>query len=290
MSRDRARADGREGADARASVAAALREIRREAYKVAAVYAVVDAALVALIANLALRVAEPAWAAGAIRVPLPTGAIEGGVGLPIAVLAAVVAGLVVLAGEFALRARRPVVEQFEAANPAIREMLRTARDAVDDGRDTRMARALYADVLDRLRGTSSVGLVDLRRLSATLVVVVAVSVAGIGVAVVDLDLGDGDRTAPDVAEAPAYDGLRDGEGVLGDAENVSAGDDEIEAEVGGEGEGDAPPGGAPSSYDAGGLPTGDVESQQAGFADAERLEEAELIREYNLRLRNETDE
>ncbi|ESP89134.1 DUF7502 family protein [Candidatus Halobonum tyrrellensis] len=265
-------------------VAGALREIRREAYKVAAVYGAVDAALVALLVTLAVRLFDPAWATGAVPVPgAPTR-------LPLPILAGVAAGVVAGCTEVALRARRPVVEQFEAANPEVREMLRTARDAVDDGRDSRMARALYRDVLARLRETSSVGLVDLRRLSVTLFVVVVVSVAGIQAAVVDLSLGGADPAAPGTDEAPDYEGLRDGDELLGDAENVSAGDDELEAELGGAGEGDAPPGGSASAYDSGGLPSGDVEGQRAGFAAAERIEDAELIRDYTRQLANGTDQ
>lgn len=275
--------DTGEAAGARREVARALGEIRREAYKVAAIYAVVDAALATLVVNLALRVAGPSWAEGTVRaasVPVPTPIVVG-----------VAAGAVVLVVEFGLRARRPVVAQFEAANPAVREMLRTARDAVDDDRDSRMARALYDDVLARLRETSSVGLVDARRLTATLLVVAVVSVASIQVVVVDLQLGGTDGpTAPGAAETPDYDGLRSGDEVLGEAENVSAGDNELDAQLGGSGEGEAPPGGAPSSYDAGGLPSGDVESQRAGFSDAERVEDAELIRDYTLELSNQTDE
>ncbi|SEO67578.1 hypothetical protein SAMN04487948_104118 [Halogranum amylolyticum] len=263
----------------RTAVDEALREIRREGLKIAVVYSVVDAALATLLVNLAFHLFGTEW-------PLGPFLVDGT--LPGTTLVAVGVGLLVGGVEFAVRRRRPIVEQFEAANPSVSELLRTARDAVAADRDSRMARVLYVEVLARLRETSSVDLVDLRRLSLTLVVVLVLSVASIQVAVVDLDLGGGDSSADSEAD-PSYDGLRDGSEVLGAAENVSAGDNEIDARISGAGEGDAPPGGASSSYDAGGVPSGDVESQQAGFSAAERLEDSELIRDYNLELRNETN-
>jgi hypothetical protein len=265
----------------RAEVSDALREIRREGHKIAVIYGVVDAALATLLANLLLHLVGPAWTDGT----LPVASVE----LPRSILVAVAIGLFVFGGEAVLRSRRPIVEQFEAANPSIREMLRTARDAVAGGRDSRMARVLYADVLDSLRQTSSFGLVDRRRLSVTLVVVLVLSVVSIQAVVLDLDLGGNDPSSAGGEADTSYDGLRDGSEVLGKAENVSAGDNDLDAQISGSGEGDAPPGGAPSSYDSGGIPSGEVESQQAGFSATERLEESELIRDYNLKLRNETN-
>lgn len=268
---------------ARGEVANALREIRREGYKIAFIYGIVDAALVTLCVNMVFQLLTPAWVEGSIATPVVD------VAVPRAMLVAVGLGLLVLVVETVFRARRPIVEQFEAANPDIREMLRTARDAVAADRNSRMAGVLYGDVLERLRETSSIGLVDLRRLSGTLLVVVLLSVASIQVAVVNIDFGGPDASGGPGDRDSSYDGLRDGDAVLGDAEDVSAGDNDLDAEISGSGEGNAPPGGAPSSYDSGGIPSGDVESQQAGFSSGERLEDSELIRDYNLELRNETN-
>jgi len=278
----------------------ALRQVRREGYKVAVVYAVVDAALVALLANLAIQV-------------LPVPVVPETVGLPDAVVplldrigialtdprvtgASVVglgAGLGAFVIEVAVRTRRPLVEQFEAANPEVREALRTARDAVEDGVRNRIVLSLYEDVLEGLQDTSSVGLLDLRRVTVTLLVVLALSVASIQVAVVDLSLsgagGDADTAGTD--RSVEYTGLQDGDRILGEPEDVEAGQDELEAGIGTSGAGGGNASDVPRAYDTGGFATaGDVESQQAGFAADERLEDAELIREYNLRIREETDE
>ena len=298
---------------------AALREIRREGWKIAAVYALVDAALLTLAVNLALRVSPPPGLPASLPLPaVVAGTLSGGAGPPPTVETSAVGGALVgiltLAIEFGLRIRRPLVEQFEAANPDVREALRTARDVAEtrsvssprrnskssrdlaeDGRETIMAVALYEDVLERLRRTSSAGLLDLRRVAATVLLVTLVSLATVHVAVVDLEitgLGSGPSAgAGDVESTPAseYEGLNDGSGILGDAENVSAGDEELEAELPGRGGGDGNGAAdASAAYDSGGFSgEASVEGQgAAAFGDDERVEDAELIREYNLKIRS----
>lgn len=278
----------------------ALDAVRREGYTVAVIYAVVDAAVVALAVNLLLQlvalpvvpetVSLPGFlvtAFGAIGVEMTNPALSGGA------VVGLLAGLATAAVEVAVRTRRPLVEQFEAANPSVREALRTARDAVEDDRDNRIVHALYDDVLERLQETSSAGLVDLRRVSVTVVVVIALGVLSVQVAAMDLSLlgfDDGpETTGPD--QSSEYTGLQDPDAILGDSENVSAGEDELEAAIGTSGGGEGNASDVPRAYDTGGLATGGaVESQQAGFAAGEQLEEAALIREYNLRIRGETDE
>jgi hypothetical protein len=276
----------------------ALGEIRREGYKVAVVYAIVDAALAVLVANLLVQVVDPE--ALPTTVPWPTAvadALAGVLGAPpgplqTSVLVGVAAGAVVFGAEFLLRTRRPIVEQFEGANPEVREALRTARDAVEAGRDSRMVLALYEDVLDRLGRTSSVGLVNLKRVFVTVLVVSAVSLASIQVAVVDLQVSDfeGDDPVDDSDPGSDYEGLQDASGVLGDPENVSAGEETLNTTLSTQGGGDDGSGSSPAAYESGGFAgSGEVEGQEAGFAESEQLEDAELIREYNLRIRQEDD-
>jgi uncharacterized membrane protein YgcG len=290
---------------AAAKMRRAIREVRSEGRKVAAIYAVVDAAFVVLVVNLALRLYRPSVLPEAVALPASVAGAGGAV--PGAVHGASVVGLLlgVVAGvaEFALRTRRPLVEQFEAANPPVREALRTARDALDDGANTEMATRLYEDVVGRLRETSSAELVGTRRVVLTTVLVVALSIASIQVAVVDLDLTDAiggsnaddgaTRTDP-VESDPSQDDLQDGDQILGDAEDVSAGDESLNATIEGSGEGSGGGGSGstapPSSYDSGGFSGGSVESQRAGFAEQEQIEDAELIREYNLKIRDDGDD
>ena len=259
----------------------AVQAVRREGYKVALVYAVVDAALATLFVNLGIRlfVTDAELAA----VPVVDATL-------VPIVAGVAAGVVAFVAEFVYRIRRPLVEQFESANPEVREALRTARDAAADGAETRMARALYEDVLGRLRNASSVGLIDIRRVSLTVVVVLLLSVASVQVAVTGLDLrdfgNDGGANAPAGSPSNDFDGLQDGNQILGDSENVSSGDDELNASVASSGNGNASS--SPGAYDNGGFasPGGSVESQQAGYTGSEQLEDAELIREYNLKIRD----
>lgn len=304
-----------ESESAAARMRAALAEVRGEARKVAVVYAAVDAAFLALLTNPLARVVRLPLLPEAVSLPAALAGAGGVVpaSLPFPSVLGVAVGVVAFGGEYALRTRRPLVEQFEAANPAVDEALRTARDtversstsdrtrsgnAVGDDANTEMARRLYEDVLDRLRDTSSVELVGTRRVVTTTLLVVLLGVAGIHVAVVDLDLtgsvvGGGDATdgerRPDDSAADEPTDLRDGDEILGDAEDVSAGDEAVNATLDGTGGGSGSGGGAgsPAAYDSGGFSGDAVESQRAGFAPDERLEDAELVREYNLRIRDD---
>lgn len=289
------------GAESERRMRRALREIRREGWKVAAIYAAVDAALVTLLVNLALSVAPAPFLPE--RLPIPDAvlaAIEGTAGIALAeptvaasAVVGVAVGLLVFVVEFAVRVRRPLVEQFEAANAGLRESLRTARDAVEDGASSRMALRLYDDVVAELREASSVGLVDLRRVSATVLVVLLVSLATIHLATVDLQLagGSGDGNAVPGDRSPSeYGGLQDPSSVLGDPEDVEPGEQNLDAVVDTSGSGDGDGEDSSSAYeDSGFLGSDSVERQRAGFTEPEQLEDAALIREYNTRIREGED-
>ncbi len=278
----------------------ALAQVRREGYKVAVIYAVVDAAAVALLANLLVQVLPVPYVPERVALPGAIVPVAEAVGITLtdpavtgAAVVALLAGLLTVTVEVGLRARRPLVEQFEAANPEVREALRTARDAVDDGLQSTIALSLYEDVLARLRETSSVGLVRRRRIAVTLLLVLALSMVSLQVAVYDLSLanlgGKGDQ--PGAPPATEYTGLRDGDAILGDPTDVSAGQEELNATIGTSGQGGGNASDVPRSYETGGFAVaGDVESQQAGFSGTEQLEDAALIREYNLRIREDSDE
>jgi hypothetical protein len=303
-STDPAVADGADR-DLRERMAAAVAAVRREGRKVALLYAALDAALAAALANLAIRVGTGDVLPSTLALPAAVRSASGLAAVRTATVLTGAAFAVVLAGEYLVRVRRPLVERFEAANPAVSEALRTARDALDDAADTRMARRLYADVLDRLRGTSTAGLIDWRRVVATLAVVMAVSVVGVQVAVSDvslppLDGGPGDTggggPAGGVAGAgggatDAGGGLRNGSEILGEPEDVSAGDDPLNATVDTQpGPGEERPS-PPDAYDQSGYEgSTEIEGQRAGFADEEPPADADLIRDYTLAIRDENDE
>ncbi|PSQ37361.1 hypothetical protein BRD05_00720 [Halobacteriales archaeon QS_9_70_65] len=249
----------------------ALTAVRREGRKAAAIYAVADGVAAMLAVNVALATVASA-------VPYPT-------------VLAVLAGVAVCGGEFWLRTRRSLVERFEAANPAVAGPLRTARDAVESGADNRMAARLYEETLERLRDASGVALVDDARVAATGIVVVVLCLASLQVSVVGLSfLGDDTTTAVDdrpEAVTPEPDGLRDGGAVLGDPDPVDRGSEDVTAEVEAN-EGDGPieeDRNFPS--DGGGAGGADVETRQAAFSRPDRVENAELVREYNLRIREQ---
>ncbi|WP_338737987.1 DUF7502 family protein [Haloplanus salilacus] len=281
----------------------ALAQIRREGWKVAVIYAVVDATLATLLVNLVATVTGvPELPA---RLPLPDAVLSALRSAGVApadptvasgVVVGLAVGLVVFVSEVAWRVRRPLVEQFEAANPELREALRTARDTVNREGRSRMALRLYESVLDDLRAASSIGLLDLRRVAVTVVVVAAVSIATIQLAVVDVSLAGGvggaPEAEPDGGTDTEYTGLEDGSSILGEPEDVPEGEENLDASVDteGAGSGDVDTESAAAYDDSGFDDSGTVESQRAGFSERERLEDAELIREYNLRIREETDD
>jgi len=281
----------------------ALTQIRREGWKVAVIYAVVDAALATLVVNLVATVLGGVPSLPA-RLPIPQAVLRAlgtaGVTLtePTVSSAAVVGaavGLLVLVAEVAWRVRRPLVEQFEAANPALQESLRTARDAVQSGQHTRMARRLYEGVLADLRRASSVGLFDVRRIAVTVLLITAVSIATIQLAVVDISLvgtGESGPNGPGGGTPSEYTGLQDGSSILGDPEDVPEGQENLDATIdtSGSGSGDGTDAESTAGYEDSGFGGPDaVESQRAGFTEREQLEDAELIREYNLRIREENE-
>ncbi|NHN59307.1 MULTISPECIES: hypothetical protein [Halorussus] len=289
-----------DGADATPDeIRAALAEVRREVRKAAFVYASLDAVCVLLAVDLAAGVAGvPALDAAVAR------ASFGSLGLPapdLGTLVGLVAGAVAFAAEFAVRARRPAAERFEDANPAVSEALRTARDAAGAYRENPMTRALYADVLDRLRESSSVGLLDATRLAATVGLALALSLASVQTAVVGLDLGAGVAGSGTGSTGPAHGSddraplsnrsaeLRSGDEVLGEPTDVTAGSENLSAAVsaspGGEGERDWNY--ETEAGDSAG-PDGGVDARRAGFASPERVEDAALVRRYAHELGGNT--
>ena len=285
------------GDDGRDDVRAALAEIRREGRKATLLPASVEGVCVFLALNLVLGVVDVpvvdrAFAAGAVSgigVPAPT----------VGTLVALAGGLGGFVAAVRLRTRRPIEERFEAANPEIRETLRTARDTAAADRSNPMARALYADVLDRLKETSSVGLVDTTRLVAAVVLAFVLSAATVQTAVVGIDLGGTKPTAAvDVGgSGTGSDGftdrssvdLRDGDEVLGEPTDVTAGSENLSAEVGGGpgGEGDEE---WTYDRDAGSDGDGTIEAERSGFASPERVEDAALVRRYVRELEEDENE
>lgn len=273
----------------------AIRVIRREGRKAALVEATVEAVAVLLAVNLLVAVVPLAGVPATVPVPDALAVTPAFAALSTGAVAGVLAALVAFALGTWLRLRRSTVERFGAVNPPVAEALRTARDAVRDGRESRMAARLYEETVERLRETSSLGLLDLRRVGVALVLVAVLAPASIGATAtgfqVTLDGGEGGDAAPP-ASNDDYEGLQDPDSVLGDSDDVEAGSQAVNATVGSSGsDGNESREAAPGAYESGFGGDGvETQSQQAGFAEQERLEDAELIREYNIRIRGEDDE
>jgi hypothetical protein len=109
---------------------------------------------------------------------------------------------------------------------------------------------------------------------------------------------NGTFTTPDTNGGPTtdgerereYDGLYDGEAILGEETDADAGDDDLDAVVGGSpgNEGDGTD--FDQGYDSGGFSSdASYDAQQAGFSRSDDVENADIIREYNLRIRDGGD-
>ncbi|SEN33617.1 hypothetical protein SAMN05216388_1002344 [Halorientalis persicus] len=272
-----------EPSEERTGIERAVRAIRREGYKAAGLHAVVDAVAVFLVVNLLTRV---------VAAPLPAvGPVRGGT------VAAV--GVALLAGgvEFAFRVRYYTVERFEAANPVVADALRTARDAATDGAETQMARRLYRDVTDRLSETSAGGFLQTRWLSVSVVVVVLASALTVQAAVAGVTFAPEPNTTDERRGPGSFGGedngvseLQNPDDVLGERKEAAGGREELDvnfSQSSGGGAGDQVDSYEDSGLSAGGDP---VAAQQAGFAAERNLEDADLVREYNLRVQRDTDD
>lgn len=276
----------------------AEKEIRREGAKAAFLHSAIETTLFFVAVFFAVSALGPEW------LPAEVGPVSG----EIAASAAV--GAVFFFGDAALVYRSRTLEYFEEANPQVKEALRTARDAAEAGEETVMAEALYEDVLEELQSTSSEGFVSTRRIGGSVAVVVVAALLlmsfsyggygpgfGIGgengwTGLDGPEEGDGEAgTDPDDG-----DGNGDGDGeeedldVLGDRDELERGGDEIGLELGssgiggGSGEGGGGSGGVSGrEYDV----DVDVDTDRAEFSPEEDIEDAELVREYNLRIRDQ---
>jgi hypothetical protein len=276
--------------EVRERIEAALTEVRREGLKAAVIYAVVDGVALFLLVNFVLVLLDPGILP--TRVALPGSELA----LPGSALVGAAVGVAGGGGELWWRSRQSIVEQFEAVNPPVAESLRTARDAVAADANSRMAVRLYEDVLSGLRESSSVALVAWKRVGATLAVAVVVSLVTLQVAATPTAV-----FGPTVADnetregaVQSYTGLKDGDDVLGAPEVVSNGSETRTARVESSGGGrelddeEQFPGDVGAGGGGGGS-DGSVDSQQAGFAAPDRVEDADLVREYNERIREDAN-
>ena len=283
----------------------ALAEIRREGFKIAVIYAVVDAAIVALLVNMtALVVGIPS--AIPPRIPIPPAVVtmlEDTLGVtmtePTIATGAVLgvgSGLLILPVEVGIRTRRPLVDQFAAANPSLQESLRTARDATEANRQSAIVKRLYENVLTGLNQASSLGLISLRRVATAVVILVILSGATVQLAVVDLSLdefgADSTVTVAGDREKTEYSGLKNGSAILGEKTSVREGQQTQNATISTSGSdgGDGGDRDSPTAYTNSGFSAEDVQTQQAAFDSDEAVQNAALIREYNLAIRENTDQ
>ena len=277
----------------------AEKEIRREGAKAAFLHGVVEATAFFVIAYFALFTVQP----DAIPETVPVEAA--GVAVPGAVVVSTVLALVFLVADAYLIYRRRTLEYFEDVNPHINEALRTARDAAERGEENEMAEALYEDVLEELKSTSSDGFVSIPRMAGSVLLVFALAFLLLSATLGGFSGGQSlfsDETTAQgggggAGESEGGGGGGEGEtqqeqqsseDVLGESGEVSRGTDERNVELdrsgsGGEGGGGTGSVGEGREYGEG----VSVEGQRTEFSPEEEIEDAELVKEYNLRVRSD---
>lgn len=272
------------------TVLQAEKEIRKEGAKAAFLHAVVEATLVALVGVFVLS------SSGAV--PETVGPVSGEV--VIGVVVAFLFGIV----SFYLTYRRRTVETFEKLNPRVKEALRTARDSARDGDESEMAKKLYEDVAKELQSTSAEGFVSTKRIATSVVLLLGlgmlllhvsfVGVGGSGDGIFGLSGGTGSQDTSEDSQGSEggtgeYDELQNPDEVLGEEGEVLQGteDEEVQLRTGGDGEGGdvGETGTTGDINDRRG--SSEIDPQRAEFADTEEIEDAELVKEYNLRVRSD---
>ncbi len=312
----------------RKKIRKALKEIRREGYKASFIYAVVDSSLVLMATNLLLALFEISQIPDSVTVPIPSSVLSlmnsafasigaSPVESPIepsgGALVTLGVGVVVFVVSFAYRAYvYSEVEKFESVNPEIEEALRTARDiAKKEDDENPVAVALYDDVVERLRSTSSAGLLSNRRIFVSILLIFGMAIGAFYMTYSDQPAlnspsgilgsdsstsqssgGGGGGGAGGGQGGSGYQGLQSGDSVLGEAEDVSSGSQNLDASLQRGGGGSGSGGGAsPEEYDSSGYSGngGGVESQQAGFEEQQKIDDADLVKDYNVRIRSGSD-
>jgi hypothetical protein len=275
-------------------VQAALVEVRREELKAAAIYGAVDAAVVGAAVGFIGTVFDIEGAIG-VSTLVETAAFT------ISLTAGLSIGLAVLTflGEIAYRTRGEPCEHFEAATVTVDPALRTAREASTEGRTDPMAARLYEDVLTELKQANSENLLRRGRLVAPLVVMSALSFGTVYVAASNIQVTTGVDSGPSTggaADLRAEGGvgdttLQDGESVLGEATNVSTGDDPLNTTISADASGgDRPDSESASSGFDSGSQGANVDAQRTGYSDPEEVEDAAVIREYSVAIRDDQEQ
>ena len=277
----------------------AEKEIRREGAKAAFLHGMVEATVFFVVVYFVLFTFQPDAVPDTIPIE------QADVAVPGAVVVAAVAAFFFLIADAYLVYHKRTLEYFEDVNPQINEALRTARDAAERDEKTEMAEALYDDVLKELKNTSSDGFVSIPRMTGSVVLVFALAFLLLSASMGGFGGGQSlfsDETTNQGASSAQGEGaggggggsgnaegeLQNAEDVLGESGEVSRGENRQNAELdrsgsGGDGEGGSGAVGEGRDYSEG----VSVEGQRTEFSPEEEIEDAELVKEYNLRVRSD---
>jgi len=277
----------------------AEKEIRREGAKAAFLHGAVEATAFFAIVYFVLFTVQP----DAVPNTIPVEAA--GVAVPSAVVVSAALAVVFLIIDAYLVYRKRTLEYFEDVNPQVDEALRTARDAAERGEENEMAEALYGDVLEELKNTSSDGFVSVPRMAGSVLLFFALAFLLLSATLGGFGGGEtlfSDETTAQgggggAGESEGGGGGGEGEtqqeqqsseDVLGESGEVTRGTDERSVELDRSGSGGEGGGGTGSVGEGREYGEGiSVEGQRTEFSPEEEIEDAELVKEYNLRVRSD---
>jgi hypothetical protein len=257
-----------------------LKQLKREFIKVKLLQSLLDGLLFFLLANLGLFLLNLSI--------VDIGAREISFGLftvPLRVLMLGAAAVLVSAGQLYRRMQRYEVEVFEQENPELQEVLRTARDNLDQ--QNIVSQALFDDVLDRARRVSSDSIIPARQIIYKIMGVGILSFLTVmsGLADFQLDQSRDLLRTPDSIRDLAGGGggnqsgqVRDLTGISGDSSELEIGDSEIEFEVSGEGAASG------SGFDPTSGPS--REELTLDSTAGQSTEDLELAKQYSLAVRD----
>jgi hypothetical protein len=268
----------------------ALKDIRLEAIKASIFHSLFEGAIVLVISNYLLS----NYIEGSI--------MYSDIEIPLFLVYSIIISLVFIIIDFLITYRSRDIYKMEKDNPRLQYALRTAKEGSDREEEPNiMEKRLYEDVLDELKKSSSKGFVNGKRfvfIFGLMFVMGGVSVGsdytGFGLSDVGEGLGissDGnqDSSGSSGSQQNQYDSLQDPDDVLGEEGEVTRGSDTEDIELRQSGSGSSGEEDSQSNYESDNSypTTSSVEGVRSEYNNEEEIEDSDLVKEYNLRIREE---
>lgn len=154
----------------------------------------------------------------------------------------VVLSFVYFLAVFIFEMRKIGVKQVEQSNPELKEMLRTAKDNIED--DSLMAHALFQEVMEKMRHVSSGTFIDFKKLMTKLVAIFALAIVLVSIAFFNVNIAKFDNPLErplsalsgffgggSTEEIPGFNAEDAQDDVFGESRIADLGDDRLTATI-----------------------------------------------------------